>query len=373
MKESKRDYSKNPNRFTFRLLYNGEPVLTQDYHGNTRETDRDFDSPYFEPFNLSKHIDESIIMDENYPTMHYFQYANIFENSWESVELGEEISEIFRLLLKNGTEQYLYNLHNTDRTIFMGQNMHMKDPNKIIKNKSNPTQEYNKFKDDMSNWYKNSRGNTFTFVIIDKKYPIRNEKGYFHDLRDLNNQIDTLREKSKFNKLTQEERGQLKALEDRYSTFFTEKEIFSCTISADDFSYNDKDFIPPFGLIWKDFNVNFSSQSSDSECECISEFSNIKNKAINYRMHIDRLRDYLTEVEKTGDNIKIASIEVDIRKAERELTKLEKITFKGIRTLIKEYFNKDSYENRFIHPKPKNNNKYTNSCESEIYQESILV
>ena len=46
-----RDYTRKPNRFTFRLLYNDEAVYS---------SERDFDAPFPEEFNLSKLLDKKI-------------------------------------------------------------------------------------------------------------------------------------------------------------------------------------------------------------------------------------------------------------------------------------------------------------------------
>jgi hypothetical protein len=369
-----RDYSKKPNRFTFKLLYNGEPVTTVDGTGNVREAERDFDSPFNEPYNVQQFLDNRIIVPNGKPLMDYYKYTYLFENSWEAVELGEAISENFRLILRQGTEQFLNNLNNTDRTILMGEMMALKDSIKAIKTEYDPTQDYAAFQNTLADWHK-GKTNTFTFVIIDRRSPIRNENGSVADLRDLNHQIDELKEREKFQALSQEDRKALKNLEAELSSYYTEREIFRHSISADDYSYNGKDFTPPLGIIWKDFNVNFKSPTEDRstvEYADISEFISVSDKVSNLKKRIEKLKMIASEVEKTGDNIKVASIEADVRKIEREMSKSENVYFKGLRTLIKEYMNLEEYTNRFMVNREKNSNYYTNSSEKELIQESYM-
>ena len=348
-----RDYSKEPNRFSFKLLYNNEPVVTVDNYGNQRASERDFDSPFNE----------------------FTSVKDSFENSWESVELGEEISKIFRLILKQGTEQFLYSLNKAEKTLFLNEIIQTKDLDKIVKDKNSPTQELREYERKKDEWFK-AKKNTFTFVIVDRKSLIRDEYGYFPNLRSLYDQIDTYKEKIKFNKITSDELSEYKSLQKELAKYYTEKEIFKCDISADDFSYNGKDFTPPISIIWKDFNINYSSPRGDQsniEYDDISNFSMYSEKAFNIKNKIEKLKEYLNEMEKIADNIKIASIEADIRKYERELSKVENVYFLGIRSLIKDYFNRENYTNRFLINRMKNNNKYVNSSEVEIIQEAIYL
>lgn len=371
-----RDYQRKPNRFTFKLLFNGEPVTTVDHSGNSRDTERDFDAPFSEPYNLNPFLDSRIKIPGNSTIMDVYQYTNIFENSWEAVELGEEISDIFRLVLRQGTEQYLMNLNKTDRSILMGEVMSIKDSIQGIKTEHDTTQDYLKFKSSLENWAK-GKTNEFTFVIIDKRSPVRKPTGYFNDLKELNNQIDVLKEKQKFGNITKEEMTSLKTFEKELSGYYTEREIFRHSISADDFSYSGKEFTPPIAIIWKDFNINFNTPSEEGkagiEYADISDYQTLTTKSFNFKSRIDQLKAIVSEVEKTGDNIKVASIEADMRKIERELSKVENTYFKGIRTLIKEYLNLEQYENRFLNVRDKNLNFYVNTSEPEIYQESIMI
>lgn len=373
-----RDYSRKPNRFTFKLLYNDEVVTATDNYGNIRPAERHFDSPFFEPYNLNPFIDKKIPMRENETAMDYVKYTKTFENSWESVELGEAISDIFRLILRHGTEQYLYDMQRNEKSILMGQILTAKDVAKRIKNEKDSvaTQDYEAYQEEINKWAKGKK-NTYTFIVVDKKSPIRNNKGYFYDLKELSNSVDVLQEKSKFGKLSEEEEMLLANNESKLAAHYIEKEIFRYSISADDFSYNGKDFTPPIAIIWKDFNIKFQSSYEDGkgsvEYRDISEFSKINEQHTNIKFKIDTLKKYIDEIQDLGDNIKIASIEKDVRKLESEMFKLEKIYFKGIRTLIKEYLNMDEYENRFLNIREKNCNYFVNSSEREISRNAMLL
>jgi hypothetical protein len=371
-----RDYSRKPNRFTFKLLYNNEVVTATDNYGNIRPAERHFDSPFFEPYNLNPFLDKKISLRDGETAMDYLKYTKLFENSWESVELGEAVSDIFRLILRHGTEQYLYDMQRNEKSILMGQIMAAKDASKKIKVESDATQDYEAYKSEIDKWA-NSKKNTYTFVVIDKKSPIRNQKGYFYDLKELTNSVDVLHEKMKFGKLTEEEEITLSNNEAKLAAHYIEKEIFRYSISADDFSYNGKDFTPPIAIIWKDFNIKFQSSYEDGkgslEYRDISEFSKISEQHTNMKFRIETLKKYISEIEDLGDNIKIASIEKDVRRLESEMFKLEKIYFKGIRTLVKEYLNMDDYENRFLNIREKNCNYFVNSSEREISREAMLL
>jgi hypothetical protein len=362
-----RDYTRKPNRFTFRLLYNDEAVYS---------SERDFDAPFPEEFNLSKLLDKKIHLKADDSVMNFLNYTNTFENSWESIELGEQISEIFRLILRNGTEQYLYNLNKSERTLSLGEMMSISDAEKKIKTEKDPTQEFISYKNNVDNWF-NQKNNKYTFVIIDRRSLVRRDNGMFNDLKELNNKIDVLREKAQYGKITKEELDVLRSLEKNLQSNYYEREIFRYSISADDFSYNGTTFVPPIGVIWKDFNINFNSPNEDVrgsiEYHDISEFSSFSERAMNLRLRLQVMRNAHQEVEKMGDNIKTASIEKDIRKVESELMKAENVYFKGIRTLIKEYINMDSYENRFLYQRSKNNNYTVNSSEKEIIREAIMI
>lgn len=373
-----RDYSKKPNRFTFKLLYNNEVVTATDNYGNIRPAERHFDSPFFEPYNLNPYLDKKISLREGESVMEYLKYTNTFENSWESVELGEAISDIFRLILRHGTEQYLYDIQRNEKSIVMGQIMTAKDAIKRIKNEKGnlATQDYEVYRSEIDGWAKNKK-NTYSFVVIDKKSPIRNHKGYFYDLKEISNMIDVLQEKAKYGKLSEAEEAILERNEAKLAAHYVEKEIFRYSISADDFSYNGKDFTPPIAIIWKDFNIKFQSSYEDGkgslEYRDISEYSKINEQHTNIKFRIDTLKKYIDEIEDSGDNIKIASIEKDIRRLESEMFKLEKIYFKGIRTLVKEYLNMDEYENLFLNIREKNCNYFVNSSEREISGNTMLL
>lgn len=372
-----RDYSKKPNRFTFKLLYNNEVVTATDNYGNIRPAERHFDSPFFEPYNLNPYLDKKISLTEGESLMDYLKYTKTFENSWESIELGEAVADIFRLILRNGTEQYLYDMQRNEKSIFMGQIFPTKDVIKKIKtdNDNIATQDYDAYNSEMDKWYSGKK-NTYTFVVIDKKSPIRNHKGYFYDLKEISNTIDILQEKAKYGKLIEEEEINLERNEAKLAAHYIEREIFRYSISADDFSYNGKDFTPPIAIIWKDFNIKFQSSHEDGkgsiEYRDISEYSKINEQHTNIKFRIETLKKYIDEIQNLGDNIKIASIEKDIRKLESEAFKLEKIYFKGIRTLVKEYLNLDMYENRFLNTREKNCNYFVNSSEKEISKETML-
>ena len=373
-----RDYSKKPNRFTFKLLYNNEVVTATDNYGNIRPAERHFDSPFFEPYNLNPYLDKKIILREGECVMEYLKYTNTFENSWESVELGEAISDIFRLILRHGTEQYLYDMQRNEKSIVMGQIMTVKDSIKRIKNEKDnlATQDYEAYRNEIDGWAK-SKKNTYSFVVIDKKSPIRNHKGYFYDLKEISNMIDVLQEKAKYGKLSEAEEAILERNEAKLAAHYVEKEIFRYSISADDFSYNGKDFTPPIAIIWKDFNIKFQSSYEDGkgslEYRDVSEYSKINEQHTNIKFRIDTLKKYIDDIQNSGDNIKIASIEKDIRRLESEMFKLEKIYFKGIRTLVKEYLNMDEYENRFMNIREKNCNYFVNSSEREISGNAMLL
>jgi hypothetical protein len=371
-----RDYSKKPNRFTFKLLYNNEVVTATDNFGNIRPAERHFDAPFFEPYNLAPFLDKKLSIRNEESVMEYYRYTNIFENSWESVELGEAVSEIFRLILRHGTEQYLYDMQRNEKSILMGQILPTKDAFKKIKNQKDlvATQEYDAYRTEIENWAK-TKNNTYTFIVVDKKSPIRNHKGYFYDLKELSNSIDVLQEKAKYGKLSEEEVASLERYEAKLATHYVEKEIFRYNISADDFSYNGRDFTPPIAIIWKDFNIKFQSPREDGkgnlEYRDVSEFSKINDQHTNIKFKIETLKKYIDEVKQTGDNIKVASIEKDVRRLESEMLKLEKICFKGIRTLVKEYLNLNEYENRFLNVREKNSNYFVNSSEKEITMDCV--
>ena len=373
-----RDYSKKPNRFTFKLLYNNEVVTATDNYGNIRPAERHFDSPFFEPYNLNPFLDKKVKISNEESVMDYYKYANIFENSWESVELGEAISDIFRLILRHGTEQYLYDMQRNEKSILMGQILSSKDVSKRIRNEKEilATQDYEAFTNEIDNWYKGKK-NTYTFIVVDKKSPIRNHKGYFYDLKELSNSIDVLQERAKYGKLTEEEEATLERNEAKLASYYVEKEIFRYNINADDFSYNGRDFTPPIAIIWKDFNIKFQSTHEDGknsiEYRDISEYSKINDQHFNIKSKVDALKRYIDEVKQTGDNIKVASIEKDVRRLESEMLKLEKIYFKGVRTLVKEYLNLEEYENRFLNIREKNCNYFVNSSEREISRDSIAI
>ena len=136
-----RDYTKNPNRFSLLLLYNNVLITSTNRYGSTQSAKRDFDAQFNVPTYLGnnplnddvnakirslsgqikKHYDKSNKFRMRYDEVDSIKYEiemlesmktvfnnnrtphqwerNIFENSWEAVDMGEKLVEVFRLIL----------------------------------------------------------------------------------------------------------------------------------------------------------------------------------------------------------------------------------------------------------------------------------
>jgi hypothetical protein len=345
-----RNYKRKPNRFSLQMLYNGELIVTTNRYGKKQKAQRDFDSSFNEPYHLGKnpYNDKTMLQDEkNNP--HKFE-LNAFENSWESVELGDELTELFRLILRDGTESYYQDRYNSAKNHKDGlKNLKLAKPN--------------------------GGGNYYTIVIIDNKSLKRKPNGSMHDIAYLKTEYDVLVQKDEFENLSKEESRRLNELEKEIAKFYTKRVIFEHSFSADEYSYDGTDFTPPLPLIWKDFNVEFDSsyKGEDIEYADISEFNSIRNKVSNLKENRENILNALNSAQEQRDSIRVASLEKELDIINSDLHYYKNIYFRGIRSITKHYLNLDRYTNRFIHSRPRHNNFYASSSEREIGQKSFVV
>jgi len=351
------DYTKEPNRFTLKMLYNDKLIVTTDKRGNKREAKRDiFKFPYNEPNVLgNNHLkDRSLIQDEkNNP--HIYE-KNIFENSWEAVEMGEKLIEVFRLAMRIGTEDYI-------------------------------SREYNeKKRKGLSLDYINQsskKGNKFTIVLMDNLSIKRDSRGKKIKIQSIKDRISVLKEKDHFGDITRDEYFELTKLEDKVANSYTKRELYRCSFSADDYSYDGDKFTPPLSRIWKNFNVNSlnyynfdtSNRFINKEDIVISDISNyneISNKMSICKIERKKILKILEESKNGVDHIRQKFLEKNLEDINKKMYFYESHYFKGLRSIIKNYLNREYYSNRFTQPKPKFNNYKANSSESEITKLSIV-
>lgn len=366
-----RDYSKEPNRFTLKMLYNGDLIVTTDRNGNQRKAVRDFDYQFREPRFLgdnplndkvnqrlgqlrkqlrAKGISEDnaeglkfeidwlknqVVVQDEHNNPHKWE-RNLFENSWEAVEMGDRLIEIFRLKLRDGTEDY----------ISMSRKLN-KPPN------LEPQKNY------------------YTLVLMDNQSIRRDENGQTVNVRGIMNQIDSLNSKAEFDEASGEELRKLESLKKELKSSRMSREIFRCDFSADDFSYDGKDFTPPLSLVWKDFNVYFKSPAwgadkNKMEFSDVDNYNNIINTLSNFKRQRSQILEALEEASELRDNIKTRVIEKSLESVNEEISYRENIYFKGLRSCIKQYLNREYYENRFLKPVERYNNFHMNSSENEI-------
>lgn len=360
-KELQKEYT-GDNRFTLKMLYNDEPIVTTDYNGVKHEAKRDiFKFPLYEPLQLGNNMlnEPKYIQDDN-NRPHIFE-EGIFENSWQSVEMGEAIIDIFRLAMRIGTEDFM----EKQRT-----DINQTSKSKIV-----------------------DRKNTFSLVLYDTQSLKRDENGKLFDVESLIKSNAKLKEKELFNKITDEEKRELKFQESRLKSMYVTREIFRCDFCADEYSYDGKTFTPPLNKIWKDFSVldlkwndldekqkkekkeNSTSLKHEYDNLLIpsyKEYLRVVNAIEKMKQKRAILVEHLTSLEGSHDNIKIADLEKSKSKIEKQIYKWENMPFKGIRSTIKEYLNIDSKEfvNRFTTPRPKSNHSSAFTCEHEIQKVS---
>lgn len=340
-----RNYERKPNRFTLKMYYNGKLIVTTNKYGHKQESRRDFDSPFNDIKKLGKnpYRDSRLIQDGN-NNPHPMEY-NAFENSWESVDLGENLAEIFRLILRDGTEDYYHGRYYSAKSYRGGlDKLELPKPN--------------------------GGGNYYTLKIIDNMSPLRDEKGEIYDISYLKTEYDYLVQQEKYNKLDRNTRKRLREIKREIDNYYTSRVIFSYKFSADEYSYDGKDFTPPMPLVWKDFNVNFNSKKEMSErlgnithnYADISEFNDTRNKLSRLKRTLENILDELDNEEITHDSIRILELESELESVNYKILLLECTFFKGLRSTIKQYFSMNKFTNRFIHPVTRNNNFHTFSA-----------
>ena len=345
-----RNYKRKPNRFSLQMLYNDKLIVTTNRFGKRQIAQRDFDSSFSEPFHLGKnpYSDKSMIQDEN-NNPHKFE-LNAFDNSWEAIELGDELAELFRLILRDGTENYYQDRYYSAKNHRDGlKNLKLPKPN--------------------------DGGNYYTIVIIDNKSLKRKANGSMHDITYLKTEYDVLLQKDEFETLSATESNRLIELENKIASFYTKREIFRYSFSADEYSYDGTEFTPPLPLIWKDFNVDYNSTSKADKVEYadISDYNHIRNKVAKLR---DKQKILLNEqkiAEERRDTFKATSLGKELEEINNDLYYYTNIFFKGIRSITKGYLNMNKFTNRFIHPRPRYNNFHAVSSEKEISRKSFVM
>lgn len=346
-----RDYKRKPNRFSLQMLYNNKLIVTTNRYGKTQKAQRDFDSSFNEPFHLgfNSYNDKRLIQDEkNNP--HQFE-LKVFENSWEAVELGDSMVELFRLILRDGTENFY------------------QDRYRFSKGNKEKLNNLDLFKP-------NGGGNYYTLVIVDNRSLLRRSNGSMLDIGYLKTEHDVLVQKEDFDYLTSKEEQRMEYLEKQINQSYVRREVFRHSFSADEYSYNGTDFTPPLPLIWKDFNVNFNSVRGDNvEYAEISEFNSIRNKVAQLKDSRKQILNKLRLSEKHGKNWDTSSSSRELEDINADIHYYSSIHFKGLRSNIKQTLNKDKdkFINRFMYPKSRHNNFNTSSSENEITKTSFAV
>jgi hypothetical protein len=331
-KSEERDYKSQPNRFQLQMLYNDKLIANFDRNGQEYIAQRDFDSRFYEPEGLGANPLTEIQNSKNKPHI----YENVFENSWEAVSMGDKMIEVFRLALRQGTEEYL----SRSSTSIYATNLQSQK----------------------------SSGNKFTLVIYDNHSLKRDEEGLLPRVDILKNKLAKLQEMNVFGKITPQERDELHSLSKQLKDMYVKRELFRCSFSADDYSYNGKDFTPPLNQIWKDFNVYFKSpkplvQKENVTYADIEDYQSIMGTIASLKREKAVVFEKYTEALEGQDNIKTKSLEKALAAADKKITNYENTTFKGLRTIIKEAFGADDYTNRFLTVSPKVNTFTANSAE----------
>jgi hypothetical protein len=343
-----RDYNRFPNRFTFKVFHNNRHIV---------ECDRHFDASFFDVednFDITPaKFKRNAISNE--------RFANSFENSLEAVTLGEEISKLFRYILKRSTEEYLWTLHTSERSVMLGKTGTIKESQKRVKTKEDATQEIRQFQEELQDWDKSRRG-TLKFQIVDKQHPLRTD-GVLEDKAKITHRLDHLREKKEFDGLTAIERAEYEALNAKFATLVSERVIFETVISTDEFALRN-DFSLPIHAIWKDFNINLTPQDrSEDALEFSESYVNARvSEVFRLKNAIANLREKGEEFEKLSGHIEAAAINKEISKLEDRISKIENMSFKGIRHLIQDAFRSD-FTNRFTEPILVNCNFSTNQAQ----------
>ena len=380
-----RDYTKNPNRFSLLLLYNNVLITSTNRYGSTQSAKRDFDAQFNVPTYLGnnplnddvnakirslsgqikKHYDKSNKFRMRYDEVDSIKYEiemlesmktvfnnnrtphqwerNIFENSWEAVDMGEKLVEVFRLILREGTESYYQ-----DR--YMIAKCNEETLNNLTLEKPNGGNNY------------------YTIRIIDNKHPIRDNIGKINNLTEVTNEYDTLLQKSSFGGLTPKETKQMLVLKEQIQNNYKSQKIFECHFSADEYSYDGTDFTPPLTLAWKGFNVDFNTPAKHQKIEYadISEFKSIRDRVSTIRRKVTNMLVELEYAKELNDAFKITAIENELEHLNSNLHHYTNICFKGLRQIIKECFNINEYTNKYLYPETRYNNYNTLSAETEL-------
>lgn len=345
MSNHNRNYKRRPNRFSLQMLYNGELIVTTNRYGNKQPAKRDFDASFNEPFNLGNNPfnDKKLIQDGN-NNPHPYELG-VFENSWEAVDLGDSLTELFRLILRDGTEDYYQDRYNISKNIKDGlKNLNLTKPN--------------------------GGNNTYTLVIIDNKSPLRDENGSIYDIAYLHTEFDALVQKEKAGNLSKDQKLRLSEVQREIKLYYTKREIFRHSFSADEYSYDGKDFTPPMPLIWKDFNVDYKplrrKEVKNYQYADISQFNSIRNKVVRLRQLRKKIIRQIEIATEQQNNVKLATLEHNLEEVNGDLHYHSNIYFKGLRSTIKAYFSLEEYTNRFLNAMPRYNNFHAVSSELEI-------
>lgn len=371
------NYENQKSRFSLVMYYNGKKISTIDTLGRKHEAKRDFDAAFYEPIRLGNNplngdmykklvsLDKKlkngsindemrnrlesemisleskmIFMGEN-NSPHVWE-RNVFENSWESVEMGEQLVETFRAILRDGTENFY-------------QDVYLSAKMKNSVDKLNITRP-------------NGGNNEFSIVVLDNQSIRRHPKsGERVDIIDMKNEYDELLQRDLYNSLGEKEQQRLFELERELSKHYVKREIFRCSFSADDYSYDGSDFTPPLSLIWKDFNVELKSRRSKNvEYADISEFNSIRNELAKCKQQRAKVLNSLEIANKHKKTMDVASLQRSLDKLNNKIKSYRNTYFRGVRSIVKYYLSMDRYTNRYLHPKAKHNNYDAFSCESEM-------